>query len=132
MQEDAPISTEVLGQKGEREAMMPVKMMAFLKAKKDMSRAAFIAHYETHHVPLIRSIMPGIVDYRRNFLPDSVTGFDVVTEIWFADHRAFDAAMSLARKSPGADLIAEDEERLFDRSQTRVCVVEERGGLIAA
>lgn len=111
---------------------MPVKMMAFLKAKEGMSRAAFITHYESHHVPLVRSIMPGILDYRRNFLPDAVTHFDVVTEMWFADQAAFDAAMSLARKSPGADLIAEDEERLFDRSQTQVCVVEERGGSIPA
>ena len=52
---------------------MPVKMMAFLKAREGISRAAFITHYETHHVPLVRSIMPGIIEYRRNFLPDAVT-----------------------------------------------------------
>lgn len=110
---------------------MPVKMMAFLKAREGMSRAAFIAHYETRHVPLALSIMPGIVDYRRNFLPESVGGFDVVTEIWFADQAAFDKAMALASQPPGGDLIAVDEEKLFDRSRTLVRVVEERGGPIA-
>jgi len=111
---------------------MPVKMMAFLKAREGISRAAFMAEYEGRHVPLALSIMPGVVDYRRNFLPESVGGFDVVTEIWFADQAAFEKAMALATQPPGSDLIAEDEERIFDRSQTRVCVVEERGGLIAA
>ena len=132
MQEDTPFPTNAPGQKGEQEVQVPVKMIAFLKAKEGMSRAAFIAHYETSHVPLALSIMPGIIDYRRNFLPESVGGFDVVTEIWFADQAAFDKAMALATQAPGGDLIAEDEERIFDRSKTRVCVVEERGGLIAA
>ena len=110
---------------------MSVKMIAFLKAKEGIARAAFIARYETHNVPLILGIMPGIIDYRRNFLPEGTCDFDVVTEMWFSDQAAFETAMSLARNPPAGDLIAEDEEKIFDRSCTRVCVVEERGGLIA-
>ena len=107
---------------------MTVKLIAFLKARAGLSRAAFIDRYEKHHVPLVRRVMPGIVDYRRNYLPGTFSDFDVVTELWFGDQAGFDAAMAAAQKSPGAELIAEDEEKIFDRTRTYVCVVEERGG----
>jgi len=107
---------------------MTVKLMAFLKASPHLSREEFVAYYEGRHVPLIREIMPGIVDYRRSYLPQAVGGFDVVTELWFNDRDSFDRAMALAMSSSGAARIARDEENFLDRSATVITLPDERGG----
>lgn len=70
------------------------KCIALLKKKPGLSRAEFIEYYENRHSVLARKLLPGIRDYRRNFLdPDGAVlspgapaiDFDVVTEMWFAD-----------------------------------------------
>ena len=107
---------------------MTVKLMAFLKAAPGLSREQFVDHYETRHVPLIREIMPGIIDYRRSYLAEAVGGFDVVTEIWFEGCDSFEPAMKLAASEAGAARIAEDESNFLDRSATVVVFPDERGG----
>ena len=113
-----------------------LKTIALLKKKPNLSREEFIRYYESRHSVLIRRLIPEIVGYRRNFvhpegafLPEGVEGldFDVVTEIWFASRAAYDAAMHRASEPDIARQIAEDEENLFDRSATRMFVVEENG-----
>ena len=117
-----------------------IKTIAFLKCKPGLSREAFIHYYETRHAPLILSIAPQVCDYRRNFLvregaivaegatpPD----FDVVTELWYPDRAAFDAAMAAFTDSANAQRIAADEENLFERSRTQFFVVEEHCSEIA-
>jgi hypothetical protein len=119
-----------------------VKVIAFLKCKQGLSRADFIDYYENKHVPLIRSIAPQILDYRRNFLigedllhdsGDPILGsgaaaldFDVVTEITYADEAAFAAAMSAFTSPVHFAAIVADEENLFDRSKHRFYRVDER------
>lgn len=112
-----------------------IKTIAFLKARKGMSRAAFIEYYETRHAPLIRSIAPQVCDYRRNFIADTgaivapgaaARDFDVVTELWYADEAAFAAAMAAFTDPANAARIAADEEQVFDRAYTRFYVVDER------
>jgi len=111
-----------------------IKTIALLKCKAGLSREDFIRYYETRHAPLILSIAPQVCDYRRNFLvmagailapglaaPD----FDVVTELWYPDRAAFEAAMAAFTDAVNAQRIAADEENLFDRSRTRFFVVEE-------
>ncbi len=111
-----------------------IKTIALLKCKAGLSREDFIRYYETRHAPLILSIAPQVCDYRRNFLvmegailapglaaPD----FDVVTELWYPDRAAFEAAMAAFTDPVNAQRIAADEENLFDRSRTRFFVVEE-------
>ena len=80
-----------------------IKNIAFLKCKPGLTRQAFIHYYETRHVPLILSIAPQICDYRRNFLVHdgailapgaAVPDFDVVTELWYPDQAAYNAAMA--------------------------------------
>ena len=107
---------------------MTIKLMAFLKAAPGLSRERFVDHYETRHVALIREIMPGIIDYRRSYLPEAVGGFDVVTEIWFDSRDSFEHAMGLATSEAGAARIAEDESIFLDRSATIVAFPDERGG----
>jgi len=111
------------------------KSIALLRRRADLSRDAFIDYYERHHAPLILSLIPGIVDYRRNYglfegafiFPGAAPiDFDVVTELWFADRAAYDAAMSVATREDVAARIAADEENFLDRSATRMFLVEER------
>jgi hypothetical protein len=122
-----------------------VKVIAFLKCKEGLSRAAFIDYYENKHVPLILSIAPQIIDYRRNFLvgedllrgsTDPILGssaaardFDVITELCFADETTFAAAMSAFMEPDNFAAIAADEENIFDRSKHRFYRVDERGSV---
>lgn len=109
-----------------------VKLVAFLKAAPGLTWDEFVDYYEDHHVPLIREVMPGITDYRRSYLPEPVGGYDVLTEIWFAERETFDRAMALATTGEGAERIARDEEKFLDRSATQFSIVDERGGPIAS
>ncbi len=110
------------------------KSIALLKCKPGLSREAFIAYYENHHVPLIRSLLPQICGYRRNFIhPDGAfisagaaeRDFDVITELWFPDQAAYEAAMALHDRPEIGGCIASDEENFLDRSRTRMFIVEE-------
>ena len=117
-----------------------IKSIALLRRRADLSREAFIDYYERHHAPLILSLMPGIVDYRRNFatfegafVNDGAApfDFDVVTELWFADQATYDAAIAAATAPDVAARIAADEENFLDRTGTRMFVVEERRSAMA-
>jgi uncharacterized protein (TIGR02118 family) len=112
-----------------------IKTIAFLKRKAGMSHAQFVEYYETVHVPLILSIAPQVCGYRRNFLlsAGAITPagsapfpYDVVTELWYADESAYQAAMAAFTDPVNAERIAADEENVFDRSMTRFYRVDER------
>jgi uncharacterized protein (TIGR02118 family) len=115
---------------------MTVKAIAMLARKVGLSEKQFVNYYENSHAPLILSIAPQIRDYRRNYLcregailakgarsPE----FDVVTELWFDDQAAFEAAMAAFTDPVNAARIARDEENVFDRSKTMFFVATERG-----
>jgi uncharacterized protein (TIGR02118 family) len=114
--------------------MSRVKAIALLRRRSDLSRAAFIDYYERPHAPLILSLLPGIAEYRRNFTQwdgafvsegAAPFDFDAVTELWFADRNAYDAAMAAAATPDVAAQIASDEANFLDRSGTRMFLVEE-------
>jgi len=115
--------------------MSRVKSIALLRRRADLSRDAFIDYYESRHVPLILSLLPGIVEYRRSF-PDfegayvndgaAPFDFDVVTELWFEDRATYDRAMAKVADPAIGARIAEDEENFLDRSGTRMFLVEEK------
>ncbi|QGP80514.1 nuclear transport factor 2 family protein [Sphingobium sp. CAP-1] len=116
------------------------KCIALLRRRPDLSRQAFIDYYETRHSVLIRSLLPGIIDYRRNYVETDgaflfpgagLMDFHVVTELRFADRAAYDRFVARAAEPDVARQIAEDEAHLFDRSATRMFVVEERASAIA-
>ncbi|MEO0031044.1 MAG: hypothetical protein RIS94_802 [Pseudomonadota bacterium] len=110
-----------------------IKVIALLKAKAGLSRAEFIAYYETRHAPLILSLLPEIADYRRNYVDrtaafESATAaidFDSVTEMRFASRDAYDRFLACAARPEVARAIADDEENVFDRAATRMFVVDE-------
>jgi hypothetical protein len=111
-----------------------LKIMAFLTKKEDIATRAFIEYYENHHVPLIRSLAPTPVGYRRNYLVRgdelNIEGggidFDVVTELVFPDRAAYLAwGAQLSESGAGEPVISNDEQKFLDRSRTRAYVVEE-------
>ena len=86
------------------------KIMAFLSKREDIETRAFIEYYEQHHVPLIRSLAPTPIGYRRNYLlrgdelniEDDSIDFDVVTELTFPDRAAYlEWAAQLSRSTAG-------------------------------
>lgn len=110
------------------------KCIALLRKRPDLSREAFIDYYEKRHSVLMQQLLPGITDYRRNYVDcegafvfpgAQPLDFDVVTELRFADRAAYDRFIAKAAEPDIANRIAEDEENLFDRSATRMFVVEE-------
>ena len=111
----------------------PVEVIALLRKRPDISREEFIAYYESNHAPLIRSIAPEIIRYERAFLRDDGAilapgqrkpDFDVVTLITFSDERSYMTAMERFADPRTAQVIADDEDHLFDRSATRFVRVD--------
>jgi hypothetical protein len=47
---------------------MTIKIMAFLVKRDDVTNDELIEHYESRHVPLILSLAPPPLTYKRNFL----------------------------------------------------------------
>lgn len=104
------------------------KVMIFLTRRPGMSRAAFRANYEDHHVPLCMRYMQGARLYRRHYLAPGPDGAeppcDVITELTFASRSVRDVVLDiLARDAMPADVIV-DEEKLFDRSTSRALAVD--------
>ncbi len=114
--------------------MAVFKVISLLKARAGIDRAAFVEHYETCHVPLVRELMPNIIAYRRNYVQAEggiafelapAFDYDAITEIWFRDRAAFDEALAVLMRPANAARMAEDEALFLDRSQTRMLVVDE-------
>ena len=110
------------------------KCIALLKRREDLSKEAFIEYYENCHAPLIRRLMPEIIEYRRNYIDfnglfqfggSAEIDFDSVTEIYFADRNAYERFLARNAEPDIAQQIANDEINLFERSATRMFVVEQ-------
>jgi hypothetical protein len=110
-----------------------LKILAFLTKRQDLETRAFLEHYETKHIPLIRSLAPAPLVYKRSYLvrgdalnlDDGSIDFDVVTELVFADRDAYLAWAGAVFRPGAAEQVVADEERFLDRARTRAFVVEE-------
>jgi hypothetical protein len=110
------------------------KAMALLTFKPGLPRHDFMHYYENHHAPLIWSLFPWIVEYRRNYIDvqgaivfanATLPDFDVITELWFENRAGYDRMLSEHENPEVGNAIARDEENCFDRSKTRFFAVEE-------
>ncbi|MGX1701953.1 EthD domain-containing protein [Microbacterium sp. NPDC055357] len=114
------------------------KIVSLMRRREGMTRDEFRTYYETVHVPLITRLVPGWVDYRRNYVVDQShrtahqpteraldTSVDVITEMTFSDETGYRRAVDALSDASTAAVISADEERLFDRSLTRTFVVDE-------
>jgi hypothetical protein len=113
-----------------------LKIFMLMKRKPGLSMAEFIERYETEHVPLAEKQVTSLRHYERHYLHPGrhvVLGdeaqepeYDVITELWYDDVAAFEAQQDWLRARPDrvAEIIA-DEETIFDRSKSRVVLVED-------
>jgi EthD domain len=95
-----------------------LKILAFLSKRENIETRAFIEYYENHHVPLICSLAPTPIVYKRNYLmrgdelntqEDHTPDFDVVTELVFPDRAACLAwGAALGTGAPGEQVAADE------------------------
>jgi len=98
-----------------------------------ISPAEFKDYYENRHVPLILSLAPTPSVYRRRYLlqekevtqSGNAVGFDVTTELGFADEAAFQHWMATLFAPGTAEKVIADEAMFLDRSRTCAYIVEE-------
>lgn len=115
---------------------MTITVITLLKRRDGMSKADFIAYYEEHHRRIGESVLAGYATrYIRRFLHptdgvDQVCDADVVMEIDFPDAATRDACFAALGDAATVAMIAEDEERLFDRSRIRTFSVEEHASAL--
>lgn len=115
------------------------KILIFLKRRPGMSTAAFRDYYERVHSKFGEKYSDGLSRYLRRYvepLADDLGShvealdFDVITELWFEDRRAFDLLVKYAAHGRLPPEVIEDEQRLFDRGKMRyVTVVEHESTL---
>ena len=109
------------------------KVFAFLTKREGIETQAFIDYYEHRHVPLICSLAPTPIVYKRRYVvrgeeltkEGGAVDFDVVIELAFADQDAFFAWMARLSGPGAGEQVAADEAKFLDRSRTRAYVVEE-------
>ena len=110
------------------------RVMGFLTKRNGMEQAAFVDYYEHHHVPLILSLAPSPLVYKRRYVEhgnplakdDGALDFDVMTELVFADRAAFLAWIAAVGQGEAGERVAADEARFLDRSRTRSAIVDEQ------
>ncbi|MEV6013110.1 EthD domain-containing protein [Streptomyces sp. NPDC051976] len=113
-----------------------IKVVCLLKKRDGLSDEEFRDYYENHHVKIFAGLLdhPGIKRYVRRYLTpiaDPTTGavrsagFDVIMELWISDQELFETQFQSAQDSDFRALVAEDEAKLFDRTQMYSYVVDE-------
>jgi hypothetical protein len=109
---------------------MTVTVLTLLRRREGMTKADFIAYYETRHRLIGEKVLSGwATRYVRKHLhpldgTDAAHDFDVVLEIDFPDQATCDACFAAMADPATMAEIVEDEERLFDRSRMRTYAVE--------
>src|SRR5580692_2958697 len=114
------------------------KLIITARRKPGMSMDEFRDYYEKRHSVLVRKITPMMRRYRRNYLTplDSAlaagdgASYDCVTEAWFDSEADFQRSIqSLVADTEKTTALAEDEEKLFDRSTIRIFTAVEAESL---
>jgi EthD domain len=108
-----------------------LKILSYLVKRDGMATEEFVDYYENYHVPLILSVAPPPVVYKRHYVQrgDAVNigeaniDFDVVTEQVFTDRAAFQSWIDAVTRGDAGARVAADEARFLDRPRTRSCVV---------
>jgi hypothetical protein len=109
-----------------------LKLIALISKKPEISDHDFQIYYENTHAPLIRSIFPMLLEYKRTFLPRSnmLSGdftleadklenvISVITELGFENQNALDLFMELASKEDIVERIREDESNFLNSEKT--------------
>lgn len=106
--------------------------MSIFRRRKGMSHAEFVEHYETVHARIGERVLAGYATrYVRRFTTpfggeDDGGETDVVMEIDFPDEATMQAFFASVQDPEIAAMIAQDEDRLFDRASMKVYRVDGR------
>ena len=116
------------------------KIITLLKRRPGMSMEDFIDYYDKSHRLIGEKLLFGkATRYARNFLhplPHPLTGeipesqYDVVLEIWFNDQETAEKTFASFAVPEIMAEIAEDEEKLFDRTKNQTFLVEEHASVM--
>ena len=112
---------------------MTVTVITLLKRREGMSKADFIAYYESRHRLIGEKVLgPWAIRYERKHLhpldgTDLDFDADVVMEIEFPDEAAMTECFAAMADPATRQMITDDEQRLFDRSRIRTFRVEQHG-----
>jgi hypothetical protein len=115
---------------------MTVTVLTLLKRREGMSKADFIAYYESRHRLIGEKVLSGWATryVRRHLHPlDGQTldhDYDVVLEIDFPDQQTCDACFGAMADPAVMDEIVADEGRLFDRTRMRTYRIEEHASAL--
>ena len=97
-----------------------IRIFALLARRADLSRETFHAHYESHHVPMARALIPEYSHYVRNHVCKSYgegeAGFDTLSEFGYPDLESFRIVGERMAAEAGAALRA-DELTFMDKSR---------------
>lgn len=118
---------------------MVFTVLIFAYRKAGVSAAEFKAHFESSHVPLIKSIAGPLfpLSHTRRYIERSgddakvLIGtqadfeYDVIAELTFADEASFGAFYGTMQKEENAARLESDENAIADRSKTKVVVIGE-------
>lgn len=110
---------------------MTVTVITLLKRRAGMSVADFRSYYEGTHRRIGEAVLaPYATRYVRRFLTpsdgiDAACDYDVVMEIDFPDAATRDACVAALGEAETLAMIAEDEDKLFDRERIRTFAVTE-------
>ena len=107
-----------------------IKVVMTLKKRPELSREEFIDYYDNKHVPFMHGLLGrgGASVHRRNFVdhetsPDTAD-FDVVSEVFYRDRDAFEAAVGAFTDPEVARRAREDEDRFVLPGSIQRYVVE--------
>ena len=109
-----------------------ITVMVLIRKRPDLTPAQFRDHYENRHAPLIDRLLPYYQAYRRNYLETPVrpgqadVGYDVVTELEFADEETYDAWQDALRRPEVIAEIRADEAHFLAAGETRMWRVDRR------
>ena len=110
-----------------------IKLLVFIQKLPSISSDDFRTYYETHHVPLINSLLPMYAGYKRNYLHHSTIAngaerlWDVVTELFFANEADYARWIDALSDPNIIARIREDEAQFLLSSATQIWTVYETG-----
>ena len=118
---------------------MPYNILIFIARKSGISHSEFKEHYETSHMPLLRSYggehFPK--SHRRHYLhvdesdqPTILLGnkgdtfeYDAVAEVGFDDKAAFHAFIAVLKVEEASKEIRADEDKFVDREKMKTVLI---------
>jgi len=102
-----------------------VQGVRFLTKRDGLGMQEFIDYYEGKHIPLILSLAPAPLIYKRRYLvrdqeltkSGNLVDYDVMTELGFADQEEFASWMGKLLAPGIAEQIAEDAVALLNQNE---------------